>query len=168
MNETIVTVCGNLAADPEHRRLDDGTDIANFRIGTSPRRFQDGQFVDGPTSWYQVSAWGGLALNCLESLSRGQRVIVTGSLRVRPWSKLADDGTEIHGKSVDIRANAVGHDLMWGTTTYRRVVRAERVEQPGQEEADELSDEISARFEGLSRVDVDGVIHDPEEEPARV
>ncbi len=167
MNDTIVTICGNLGADPEHRRLDDGTDIASFRVGTSARRYVDGQFVDGPTSWYQVSAWGGLALNCIESLSRGQRVIVQGSLRVREWRKLDENGKEVPGRSVDLRAVAVGHDLVWGTTTYRRVVRTERIEHPAQEEADALADEAAARYEDM-RVDADGVIHDPEDEPARV
>lgn len=168
MNDTIVTICGNLGADPEHKRLDDGTDLATFRVGTSSRRFVDGQFVDGPTSWYQVSAWGGLALNCIASLGRGQRVIVHGALRVRPWNKLDDDGREIFGKSVDLRAISVGHDLLWGTTSYERVVRTEKIEHPGQAEADAFADDVAARLEGLPDVDADGVLREPQDQPARV
>ena len=167
LNETIVTICGNLAATPEHKRLSDGSDVVNFRIASTPRQYSDGQYVDGPTSWYQVSAWGSIGLNCVASLRKGQRVIVQGRLRIRQWSKVDDDGNEQLGRSADIKAYAVGHDLAWGTSEFKRVVRAEKIEHPGQEEADALADEMAARQEDLPRVDADGVILE-EGEPARV
>lgn len=170
MNETVVTVCGNLAADPEHIRTDAGLDIVKFRIGCSPRVFDKGsqQFVDGPTSWYTVSAFRSLGLNCMASLNRGERVVVTGRLKVSQWT---NDEKQRTYTNADIDATAVGHDLTWGTTSFQRVVRTERIERPGQDESDAMSERLAERWaqgEDLPRVDADGVIHDPEEEPARV
>ena len=154
--DNIVTVCGNVVADPRRRRTDDGLDICSFRIGATPRRFDRATqaWVDGPTSWFSVTAWRGLAANCAASLHRGERVIVQGRVRTRDWT--TDEGKS--GTSVEIDAVAVGHDLTWGTTAFSRVVRTERVEVPGRDEADELVDEIEGR--GELGVDADGVLMD--------
>lgn len=157
--DNIVTVCGNVVADPRYRRTDDGLDICSFRIGATPRRFDRGvqQWVDGPTSWFSVTAWRGLAANCAVSLHRGERVVVQGRLRTRDWT--TEDGKS--GTSVEIDAVAVGHDLTWGTTSFTRVVRTEKLDVPGREEADELVDDVEGR--GRLRADADGVVVDEEE-----
>lgn len=160
MNETIVTVRGNLAADPEHRRLSDGSDVVNFRVGSTTRHFSNNEYVDGPTSWYNVSAWRHLGLNCVESLRKGQPVVVQGRLRVRQWSDLDANGAERSGTSVNIEAITVGHDLALGTSQYRRVLRAERLERPGQDELDETLDRMAGRRAPVA--DADGVVVEPE------
>jgi single-strand DNA-binding protein len=162
--DNTVVVVGNLAADPEYRRLDSGAEVANFRVGSTRRRFDkdSGHWVDGETSWWRVACWRGLAANCATSLRRGDRVLVVGRVRTSSWEK--DDGRS--GTSLEIEADAVGHDLTWGTSSFKRVVRSERLDLPendAHEPAEDDRDEFAAGL-GL-RVDADGVVVDAEEEP---
>jgi len=87
-------------------------------VCTTERRFDrdSGLWLDGHTNWYSVSMFRQLATNAGVSIHKGDRVIVTGRLRVRQWA--TDAGRS--GTSVDIDADAVGHDLMWGTANFRR------------------------------------------------
>ena len=146
MQDNTVVVVGNLAADPEYRRLDNDTEVTNFRIGSTKRRFERSAnaWVDGQTSWWRVSCWRGLAANAAASLRKGDRVVVVGRVRTTTWEKDGRSGT-----SVEIDADAVGHDLAWGTSTFRRVVRTERLELPTVED----------RETGL-RVDANGELVD--------
>lgn len=128
MQDNTVVVVGNLAADPDYRKLDNDAEVTNFRIGSTRRRFdkESGSWVDGGTSWWRVSCWRGLAANTATSLRRGDRVVVVGRVRTTSWEK--EDGRS--GTSVEIEADAVGHDLAWGVSSFRRVVRSERLELP--------------------------------------
>lgn len=156
MLDNTVIVVGNLAADPEYRRLDNDVEVTNFRVGSTKRRFDKATsaWVDGQTSWWRVSCWRGLAANTAASLRRGDRVVVVGRVRTTSWEK--EDGRS--GTTVEVEADAVGHDLAWGTSTFQRVVRSERLELPTVADAET----------GL-RVDADGVVLDdlvdPDEEP---
>ncbi|MFC5999191.1 single-stranded DNA-binding protein [Quadrisphaera sp. GCM10027208] len=129
MLDNTVVIVGNLGANPEYRRLDNGIEVANFRVGSTRRRYDraTGQWVDGPTSWWRVTCWRGLAANVAHSLRRGERVVVVGRPQVVPWE--TEDGRS--GTSVEVEAQAVGHDLAWGTSTFERVVRSERLDLPG-------------------------------------
>lgn len=115
MSDTI-TITGNIATEPE-RRGSGGTPIASFRLASTQRRIdnESGKWVDSHTNWYTVSAFRQLAVHALQSLHKGQRVIVTGRLKVRTWENASGKGT-----SVDIDAEAIGHDLLWGTTEFRK------------------------------------------------
>jgi len=153
--ENTAIVVGNLAADPEYRRLDNNAEVTNFRVGSTRRRFDkdSGTWVDLETSWWRVSCWRGLAANTAASLRKGDRVIVVGRVRTNFWEK--EDGRS--GTSVGIEADAVGHDLAWGTSRFQRIVRSERLELPTVEDPET----------GL-RVDADGVViggEVPAEEP---
>ena len=144
MQASFVTVVGHLAADPVLRRTDAGLDIAKFRIGSTPSRFDRGTrtWVEHPTSWWNVSCFRGLAANAAASLRKGDRVVVVGRATVRDWQR--DDGRS--GTSADVEADSVGHDLTWGTSSFTRVVRSERVELPHRAEADELDAELEERM----------------------
>ncbi|MBJ2119965.1 single-stranded DNA-binding protein [Arthrobacter sp. MSA 4-2] len=117
MNETI-TVRGYVATEVRLALTPSGLPIAGFRMCTTERRYdrEAGAWVDGHTNWYSVSMFRQLATNASASLKKGDRVVVFGRLKVRPWSK--EDGRT--GTSVEIDAESVGHDLMWGTAAYRR------------------------------------------------
>lgn len=116
MTDTI-TIIGNLAAEPEQRVMPSGGTVTNFRVGTTHRRFDkpSEQWVDSYTNWYQVSAFRALGENVYASLHKGDRVIVSGRLRLREW----DNGTK-RGLAVDLDAEAVGHDLLWGRTVFEK------------------------------------------------
>lgn len=116
MSDTI-TVIGNIAGDPEHRQTPAGIAVTTFRVASSQRRFDraTGQWVEAHTNWYSVSAFRGLAQHAFRSLRKGDRVVLTGKLKVRNW----DNGTS-RGTAVEIDADAIGHDLLWGTTTFEK------------------------------------------------
>ncbi|MCW3494333.1 single-stranded DNA-binding protein [Microbacterium sp. SSM24] len=120
MNDTI-TITGNLANDPELKHTQDGLVIASFRVGSGRRRFDkpSNAWVDAGTNWYAVSAFRSLGEHVHASLRRGDRVVLTGRLRIRSW----ENGTA-RGTAVEIEADAIGHDLMWGTTVFTKVARA--------------------------------------------
>jgi single-strand DNA-binding protein len=139
VNETSLTVCGNVCTNPRHVVRDDGLAITSFRIASTIRKFDRGerQWVDGETTFLTVSCFRALATNVATSVQKGQRVMVTGRLRVRPWVKGDRSGT-----SVEVEAHSVGHDLGWGTADFTRIARTERIEQPGRAEADELAAQV--------------------------
>ena len=86
-NETILTVVGNLTADPEMRFAPNGTAVANFTVASTPRVFdrQANEFRDGETLFLRCSTWREQGENVAESLTRGTRVIVQGRLKSRSF-----------------------------------------------------------------------------------
>lgn len=119
MSDTI-TITGNVATDPELKRTPNGVTIATFRVASGQRRYDrnSGTWVDTGTNWYSVSAFRGLADHAYKSLRKGDRVLLTGRLRVRTW----ETDTK-RGMTVEIDAEAIGHDLLWGTTTFVKDAR---------------------------------------------
>lgn len=116
-----VTIVGNVATDPTQGRTANGTPVTNFRLASTHRRYDDATqtWVDVSTNWYSVAAFRQLAEHAKASLRSGDSVIVTGRMRIRNWENNGKQGT-----SVDIDADAIGHDLRWGTTAYRRSSRS--------------------------------------------
>ncbi|OXN01449.1 single-stranded DNA-binding protein [Bifidobacterium vansinderenii] len=111
--ETIVTVVGNLTADPELRTIPSGSVVANFTVASTPSTWdaRAGQWVDGEPMFLRCSAWDGrtwtLATNIAQSLSKGQRVVVQG--RLGQHSYQAQDGT--NRTVTELRVTAIGPDL---------------------------------------------------------
>jgi single-strand DNA-binding protein len=114
-----ITVLGLVATTPRHLVTQDGLPITSFRLAASSLKFDTAQnkWIDGETNWYTITAFRTLAINIAGAISKGERVIVTGKLRVRDW-----DNGERAGTSVEIEAESVGHDLNWGTATFTRTV----------------------------------------------
>ena len=112
-----VTAAGTVATTPRHVQTDEGLDITSFRLASNRRRYDDElqQWVDVDTNWYTVVAFRALAANAEKSLRKGDRVVVSGRVRIRDWEHDSGSGT-----SVEVEADALGHDLLWGTTTYTR------------------------------------------------
>ncbi|MFS0867334.1 single-stranded DNA-binding protein [Microbacterium sp. 179-B 1A2 NHS] len=121
----LITIVGRVGGDPQLRRTHDGGTIASFSVATSDRTRdpETGAWADGPTSWYDVSAFRTLGDNVLASVRKGDRVIVAGRLTIRKWQS-----GERSGISADIDAGAVGHDLLFGSTAFTKT--AGRREQP--------------------------------------
>ena len=95
--ETLITVIGNLTADPELRFTPSGAAVANFTVASTPRNFdrQTNEWKDGEALFLNCSVWRQAAENVAESLTRGMRVIVSGSAQ----GPLVRDprGREAHG-----------------------------------------------------------------------
>jgi len=120
MNETMVTLQGWVGGDVVSRQAGDSV-VTNFRVASTPRRFQKktGEWIDGDTQWYAVSAWRSLAENCAVSLRRGDPVVVHGRLSASLWKNSA--GIEV--TSFEVEASFVGHDLNRGTSVFTRPPR---------------------------------------------
>ena len=113
------TITGLVATTPRHLVSADGLPITSFRLASSNRRFDRAsmEWVDGETNWYTITSFRTLAINTATSISKGDRIVVSGTLRIRDW----DNGERV-GTSVELEASNIGHDLAWGTTTFTRTV----------------------------------------------
>lgn len=120
-----ITITGRLATEPEFKRTRNGLPITSFRVASGQRRFdrQSERWIETGTNWYTVSVFRGLADHAFASLHKGDRVILTGRLRQREW-----DTGEKKGTALDIEADAIGHDLLWGTTTFVKDDRRQGVD----------------------------------------
>jgi single-strand DNA-binding protein len=85
MLDTHVTITGNLTDDPEVTFTPSGQAVCNFRLAVTPRVKDGDGWKDGDTSFFRITAWRQLAEHIGDSLSKGDRVIVTGQLRSRAW-----------------------------------------------------------------------------------
>lgn len=116
MNDTI-TITGLVATTPKHIVTSEQMTVTSFRLATTQRRFdtEEQKWVDGDTNWYTVTAFRDLAVNVIGSIVKGQRILVTGRLRVRDWA--TDDKS---GTNVEVEAETMGHDLRWGDAQFTR------------------------------------------------
>jgi single-strand DNA-binding protein len=127
--ETLVTVVGNLTADPELRHTNSGIPVAGFTIASTPRTFdrERSEFVDGEPLFLRCSLWRQAGENAAQSLTRGMRVIVTGRLRQRTF----DDKEGIRRTTVEIDAEEVAASLTYATATVTKAYRQDMPSQGG-------------------------------------
>ena len=109
--ETMVTVVGNLTADPELRFTPSGQAVASFTVATNPRHFdkQTGGWVDDEPAFFRCSLWREAAENVTESLRKGLRVIVSGRLGQRSFTSREGDKRT----TMEVQAEEVGPSLRW-------------------------------------------------------
>jgi len=122
MSENSVTLVGNLTEDPELRYTSQGTAVTNFRIAVN-RRIKDaatGEWKDGDASYFRVNCWRDLAEHVADSLRKGTRVLVTGTLKMREWE--TQEGEK--RTAVEIEATECGPSLRWATAQVQRAQRA--------------------------------------------
>ena len=126
-NDVPITVIGNLTGDPELRFTPDGTAVCRINVAHNARRYnKDTQkWDDGDASFYRCTAWRQLAENIAETLTKGHRVVVTGSMRQQQWEK---DGEK--KSSWDLTIDAIGPDLTWATATVKKMARAGQGDTP--------------------------------------
>ena len=137
-----ITLTGLVATTPRHLVTSEGLPITSFRLASTQRRFDRPQqkWIDGETNWYTVTAFRQLALNSNASVEKGQRVLVTGRLKIRDW-----ENGERTGTTVEIEAEAIGHDLAWGTAAFTRSVSTATIApaEPDAPAAEEFPTEAS-------------------------
>ena len=114
MHDTLITISGNVAADVLQRETASGT-VTKLRIAHTERKFRNGSWEDGETTFITVTCWRALAANVFASVHRGDPVIVRGRLHLRTWEQ---EGQQRSAFTMD--AIAVGHDLSRGTGTFQR------------------------------------------------
>jgi len=114
-----MTLVGYVVQDPRVSTTATGKQVAKIRVATTPRRRDDenGQWRDGETSYFDVTCWNRLAENAGLSLRKGQPVVVKGKVRTSTYV----DKNGNTRNSIDVTADAVGHDLSRGMARYSRV-----------------------------------------------
>ncbi len=117
--ETVITIVGNLTADPETRTTQNGGTVCNFTIASTPRQYnsQSGQWEDGPALFLRCSAWRDLATHCAQSLAKGMRVIAQGRLQQRSYQ--AQDGS--NRTVVELQVDEIGPSLKYATAQVQKM-----------------------------------------------
>ena len=132
------TVSGLVATTPRHLVTQEGLPITSFRLASSKRRFDRTKkiWVEGETNWFTINSFRQLAINSASSISKGDRIVVSGRLKVRDW-----DNGERSGTSVEIEADCLGHDLVWGTSEFSRTVLVREEPEDDEPQENELDSE---------------------------
>lgn len=116
--DTVITVVGNLTADPELRFTPSGAAVANFTVASTPRTFDknSNEWKDGEALFLRCSVWRQAAENVAESLSRGTAVIVQGRLKQRSYeTKEGEKRT-----SIELEVDEIGPSLRYATAQVTR------------------------------------------------
>lgn len=116
--ETVITIVGNLTADPELRTTSAGAQVASFTIASTPRSWNrsTNQFEDGQALFMRCSAWRDLATHCAQSLAKGMRVIAQGRLQQRSYP--AQDGS--NRTVIEMTVDEIGPSLKYATAQVQR------------------------------------------------
>lgn len=135
-----ICIAGNTAAVPQLIDTSTGRTMAKVRVASTVRRKDSatGEWTDGETNWYDVVAFDALAANVAASIGKGQRILVSGRLSVKKW-----ESGEKSGVDVQIRADAIGPDLRFGTARFERTAgsRAQADAPPTPEQPSPLAEE---------------------------
>jgi single-strand DNA-binding protein len=131
--ETIITVVGNLTADPELRYTQGGLAVANFTIASTPRTFdrQKNEWVDGEPLFLRASVWREFAEHVSSSLTKGSRVVATGRLKMRRYET---EGGEKR-TSTELEIDDIGPSLRYATAQVTRAVGGAKAPAGGQQPA---------------------------------
>ncbi len=116
--ETIITLVGNLTADPELRFTPSGAPVANFTVASTPRTFdrQANEWKDGDAMFLNCAVWRQAAENVAESLTKGMRVIVQGRLRSRTYETREGEKRTVF----EVDVEEIGPALKYATAKVTR------------------------------------------------
>jgi single-strand DNA-binding protein len=119
MSEVSTVVVGNLTADPELRYTQNGLPVVNFTIASTPRHFDKtaNEWKDGETLFLRASVWRQFAEQIAGSLTKGDRVVATGSLRQRSYQ----DREGNQRTAIELDVDDLGASLKHATAAITRV-----------------------------------------------
>lgn len=119
--ETVITVIGNLTADPELRFTPAGAAVANFTVASTPRTFDrnTGEWRDGEALFLRCNIWRDAAENVAESLTKGARVVVNGRLRQRSFETREGEKRTV----VELEVDEIGPSLRYATAKVSKTSR---------------------------------------------
>jgi single-strand DNA-binding protein len=125
--ETVLTVVGNLTADPELRFTQNGVPVCNFTIASTPRTYdaKTGEWKDGEALFLRASLWREYAEHVAGSLTKGSRVIATGRLRQRSYQ----DREGQNRTSIELEVDEIGPSLRYATAQLTRATAGQQREQ---------------------------------------
>ncbi|MBH0778793.1 single-stranded DNA-binding protein [Nocardia bovistercoris] len=120
--DTIITVIGNLTADPELKFTPAGVAVANFTVASTPRVFNKNtnEWEDGDALFLRCNIWREPAENVAESLTRGSRVIVSGRLKQRSYETREGEKRTV----VELEVDEIGPSLRYATAKVNKANRS--------------------------------------------
>jgi single-strand DNA-binding protein len=120
MTDINIATAALVVSDPSVIETKSGVPFVTFRVVVQQRRFDrvNQLWMDGDSTFFAVSCWRNLALNVVQSVRKGDPVVIQGKLRVRDWKTDEKSGT-----SVEIEASHIGPDLNRGTAEFRRSLK---------------------------------------------
>lgn len=120
--ETVITVIGNLTADPELRFTPSGSAVANFTIASTPRTFDrnTNEWKDGEALFLRASVWKEAAENVAETLTKGMRVIAQGRLRSRSYDTKEGERRTV----MELEVDEIGPSLRFASAKVTRTQRS--------------------------------------------
>jgi single stranded DNA-binding protein (ssb) len=156
-----ITIVGTVGFDPEYKVDGNGLPRATFRVASDQwqKNRESGAWERSDPNWYSVVVFRYLATNVAASVHKGERVIVTGNLKLHEW---LDGG--VKRVRPEIVASSVGHDLNWGTSSYTRPVKSMRMTED--EQPTSGGDEDAAAPMALERSEPEGDLVSATPEPA--
>lgn len=115
------SLAGNLTADPELRYTPSGRAVARLRVAVTERKQNQKtqEWEDGPTRFFDVTAWGQLAEHAVEHLARGNRIVAEGQWESRSW----EDDKGIVQEAIGLVARDLGPSMLFKGA---RIIEAER------------------------------------------
>lgn len=121
-NDTVITVIGNLTADPELRFTPSGSAVANFTIASTPRTFDrnTNEWKDGEALFLRASVWREAAENVAETLTKGMRVIAQGRLKSRSYDTKEGE----HRTVMELEVDEIGPSLTFASAKVTRTQRS--------------------------------------------
>ncbi|MFC7942682.1 single-stranded DNA-binding protein [Microbacterium oxydans] len=133
--ETVITVVGNLTADPELRFTQNGLPVANFTIASTPRIFDRAanEYKDGDALFLRASCWRELAEHVAGSLTKGTRVIAQGRLRQRSYQ----DREGNQRTAIELEVDEIGPSLRYATAQVARAAKTDAQKTKAQPAAEE-------------------------------
>lgn len=123
-NEVSVTIMGRVGAEPTLHVAEGKKPYVRLPLATSTRIRRDGEWIDGPTQWYDLKAWDELAHNIAASLHKGTPVVVHGELKIEEYTN--DAG--ILGRRMTVIVEAIGPNLRF---VQAQTLKVRRSEEPG-------------------------------------
>jgi single-strand DNA-binding protein len=116
MSDNQLVLVGNLTDAPELRFTPQGTAVAGFRLAVTPRLRDGDGWRDGETSFFRVNVWRDLAEHVAESLSKGDRAVVVGRLKLRSWETPEGEKRSV----TEVEADEVGVSLKFAPAKPQR------------------------------------------------
>ena len=165
MNETYVTISGNVVGDPVARATKANVPFVTFRVASNVRRvdFKTGEYIDAGTNFVNVTAFRSLGVNLVNSLKKGEPVLVYGRMRINQWVNGERSGT-----TVEIDAYNVGHDLTWGQTKFVKVAKSQlnQSDRMADAEVQDAADQLDRDAAMVDGAMADGEFPEDADEPS--
>ncbi len=116
--ETVITVVGNLTADPSLTYTQSGLAVASFTVASTPRAFdrQSNEWKDGDALFMRCSVWREFAEHVAGSLTKGMRVVATGRLKQRSYQ----DREGNNRTAIELEVDEIGPSLRYATAQVTR------------------------------------------------